>query len=244
MHMVRLTKRDVRLLVKLNASRWLATRQVQALIFPGTDLSLTRRRLRKLAQEGYVRSIRQHHEAEAFHTVGPKGAALLEARGKKVVREQSLPKQLTHFVGINDIRIAVETGGAPVKYFYAAWELGQFEHFRHLIPDAIFSTMDGQRRRFAVEYDCSTESRALIARKVTAYLEGGTSFAWHAVLIICGTASRVRSLAVYLRRMDLPACRFLAAVMADVREAGIYGRVFIDLSGAGTHRIALREVAC
>ncbi len=104
--------------------------------------------------------------------------------------------------------------------------------------------MDGQRRRFAVEYDCSTESRAMLARKVTAYLEGGTSFVWHAVLIIGETASRVRSLAKYLRRLDLPERRILAAAMADVRDAGIYGRVFMDLNEPGTHRIALREVGC
>ncbi len=242
--MVKLTKRDVRLLVKLNASRWLATRQVHAFIFPGTNITAVRRRLRKLTQEGYVRSIRPHHEAEAFHTVGPKGAALLEARGKKVAREQTLPKQLGHLVGINDIRIAVETGGASVSYFYAAWELGRFEYFRHLIPDAVFCITDGRNRRFAVEYDCSTESRAMLARKVTAYLEGGTSFVWHAVLIIGETASRVRSIAAYLRRLDLPERRILAAVMADVRDAGIYGRVFMDLNEQGTHRITLREVGC
>ncbi len=190
MHMVRLTKRDVRLLVKLNASRWLATRQVQAFIFPATNITAVRRRLRKLTQEGYVRSIRPHHEAEAFHTVGPKGGALLEARGKKVAREQTLPKQLGHLVGINDIRIAVETGGASVSCFYAAWELGRFEYFRHLIPDAVFCITDGRNRRFAVEYDCSTESRAILARKVTAYLQQvativtpDTILRWHRELI-------------------------------------------------------------
>ncbi len=101
-----------------------------------------------------------------------------------------------------------------------------------------------RNRRFAVEYDCLTESRAMLARKVMAYLEGRTSFVWQAVLIIGETASRVRSLATYLRRLDFPERRILAAVMARVREAGIYGRVFMDLSEPGTHRIALREVGC
>src|SRR5712692_8349853 len=121
---VRLTDRDLRMLVKLAVCRWLATAQIQRLYFPEATLNAVQKRLRKLSDDGYLRSHREHPTAEAIHAVGRKGKPLVEEKGIEVTLTADVPKQLDHMLGVNEIRIDVETSSARVAWFFAYWQLG------------------------------------------------------------------------------------------------------------------------
>src|SRR2546425_4243188 len=121
---VRLTDRDLRMLVKLAVCRWLATTQIQRLYFPEATLNAVQKRLRKLSDAGYLRSYREHPTSEAIHAVGPKGKPLVEEKGIEVALGADVPKQFDHMLGVNEVRIAVETSGVRVAWFFAYWQLG------------------------------------------------------------------------------------------------------------------------
>jgi|GEM_PF-5077678 len=231
--MVRLTRRDVRLLAKLAASRWLSTRQIAALIFNGKDPSIARRRLAQLAKAGYVHSLRTSRTAEVFHAVGREGKPVLAREGLSIELERTLPGELEHLKGINDIRVAVEAEGVPVRYFYAAWELRRFPQFRHVIPDAAFAIEAERKLRFLVEYDRAREPRKVLRQKVLTYQEGVLEHAWDGLLVIAETAARAESLVRGLSPLDLPARRFFVTDMSVVRTKGFFGSVFTDLALAG-----------
>src|SRR5437879_4379652 len=108
---VKLTERDRRMLVKCAVCRWLTTDQVKRLYFAEATLNAVQKRLRKLSEAGYLRSYREHPTAEAIHAVGPKGKTLVEEKGVEVALGGEIPRQVEHMQGVNEIRIAVETGG-------------------------------------------------------------------------------------------------------------------------------------
>lgn len=202
---VRLTQRDERLLAKLAASRWLTTSQIQRFFFPLASRDAVRKRLRKLAFARHLHSQQPHQMAEALYSVGPKGKLVLKGKGMEVALERGLPKQLQHFIGINDIRIAVECSGSPVIYFFAAWELGRLRWICPVIPDAIFALGNGYRSTFVVEYDRGTETNEQFSRKMQAYERGLDGFLFDAVLIVTDTQGRLETLGRHLRKHTLPA---------------------------------------
>ncbi|MGH9680477.1 MAG: replication-relaxation family protein, partial [Candidatus Acidiferrales bacterium] len=106
---VRLTDRDVRMLVKCAVCRWLMTAQIHKLYFPDATLNAVQKRLRKLSDAGYLRSYREHPTAEAVHAIGPKGKPVVEEKGIEAALGEEVPRQLEHLMGVNQIRIAVET---------------------------------------------------------------------------------------------------------------------------------------
>src|SRR5881628_1987578 len=112
---VKLTERDRRMLVKCAVCRWLTTEQLKRLYFPEATLNAVQKRLRKLSEAGYLRSHQELPTAEAIHAVGPKGKPLVEEKGIEVAGGE-VPRQVEHMLGVNEIRIAVETGGANVAY--------------------------------------------------------------------------------------------------------------------------------
>src|SRR3989442_10837267 len=128
---MRLTPRDRKLLWKLAAARWLSTKQVTALLFSNVTPEMARRRLRLMNESKYVFSWQHNSMDEALHTLDAEGRNLLRERGWgfPVKLERVPPKNLEHFIGINDIRVAVErsaqTDGITIGFFYACWELQQ-----------------------------------------------------------------------------------------------------------------------
>src|SRR6266403_3822991 len=113
----RLTDRDLRMLVKCAICRWLTTGQIQRLYFPKATLNAVQKRLRKLSDAGYLRSYREHPTAEAVHALGPKGKPLVEERGVEAALAAEVPQQLEHLLGVNEVRVAVESGSAQLAYF-------------------------------------------------------------------------------------------------------------------------------
>src|SRR5439155_15140840 len=140
---MRLSVRDRKLLAKLAAARWLSTRQVAALLFSNVSLEMARRRLRLLVESRYVFSWQHNSMAEALHSLDVKGREFLKEKGWEfaIKLERVPPKNLEHFLGINDIRVAVErsarsSDGLTIGFFYACWVLQQRGWAYALIPDA------------------------------------------------------------------------------------------------------------
>src|SRR2546426_7172441 len=137
--MLRLTERDKALIVKCSVCRWLTTSQVRRLYFPRATVNAVQKRLRKLSEEGYLRTHREDLLSEAIHAVGPKGKTIAEEKGVEAAVVREVPRQIAHLRGVNDIRIAVETGAVRVAYFFAHWQLANLGWTYPVIPDAIFA---------------------------------------------------------------------------------------------------------
>ena len=236
--LVRLTERDEQILAKLVPARWLTTRQLRRLFFTAASLSAVRRRLRKLVGARYLRSYQEHPMTEALYTLGPKGEVVLEGKGLDIRREQTPRKQLEHFVGINDLRVAVECSSTPVVYFFAAWELAGFGWAYRVIPDAVFAVDYGARRTFLAEYDRSNEPVQEFAKKVRLYQDGLEGFRFDAVLILTKTKGRIVSLRRHLQRRGLPLGRYLATTLTEILDGDIWSKAFIDLADPEAKREA------
>src|SRR6266481_2588152 len=168
----RLTDRDLRLLVKCAICRWLTTGQIQRLYFPKATLNAVQKRLRKLSDAGYLRSYREHPTAEAVHSLGPKGRPLVEEKGVEAIVSAEVPQQLEHLLGVNEIRIAVESSATQVAYFFSYWQLSDMGWSHTVIPDAVFAVSTPERHTFVIEYDRSTETLVKLLQKLRSYDRG------------------------------------------------------------------------
>jgi Replication-relaxation len=200
---VRLTARDRRILVRLAAARWLTTTQVANLFFPDVTVEMARRRLRLLGEESYILSLQANQMAEALHTLGQNGKEFLLARGwKRSIRlERVPPKNLEHFRGVNDIRVAVERSaerdGVELAFFFASWELQQQGWAFPVIPDAAcLIERSGKSVTVLYEYDRGEESTEYVARtKFRPYAaEGFHGFPFSDVLVVVDTPERLGQL--------------------------------------------------
>jgi hypothetical protein len=233
----RLTDRDLRLLVKLALCRWLTTAQIQRLYFPEATLNAVQKRMRKLADAGYLRSYREHPTAEAVHAVGPKGQPLAEEKGIEVALAADVPKQLEHMLGINEVRIGVETSAVPVAWFFAYWQLSDLGWGFPVIPDAIFAVREEEgRRTFLVEYDRGTETLRKLLVKLQWYDKGLIGFPFEAVLIFTERTRRLDLLSRGLRRKAV-SLTVLASTMEEIKEAGLFQSAFVELPGAEKRKV-------
>ena len=235
--MVRITSRDVRLVSKCGAAQWLTTSQVQRLFFRDVTADRVRKRLRKLGEDGYLRALQPNQMAEMFHTVGPEGKRLLEGKGLDVKLLRKLPEHLEHLVGINDIRVEVESAEVEVSYFFAHWELGKFGWGYPVIPDAVFSVRLGREATFMVEYDRSTEDRSELSGKLRQYQSVAGSFPFDAVVIVtesCDAADRLS----HLFRFGRQAFPVLGTSLHELRAEGMFGPVFRN----GSQKVSLGDV--
>jgi len=226
--MLRLTLRDKALLVKCSVCRWLTTTQIQRLYFPSATLNAVQKRLRKLSDAGYLRSYRENLIAEALHTVGPKGQAVFLEKGIEFVTGSDVPRQVEHLVGINDIRISVETGTVSIPFFFAHWQLSNLGWKHAVIPDAIFAVKDPLRRTFLVEYDRGTEPLGILLKKLGAY-EELTGFPFEAVLIV---TEQIRQRDLFSRKVrdgNLVVPVFMSHI-DEIREVGIFRSDFSDVA--------------
>lgn len=202
---VRVTQRDQKLLANLAAARWLTTRQVKSLCFSEVSIEMARRRLRILGGGGFVHSWRINRMAESLHSLGPNGRKLLVSRGwaEEIRLERRPPKNIEHFLGINDIRIAVERSaqseGIAINFFFAYWELlHQGWEFR-IIPDAACQFVHrGKDLTLLFEFDRGEESPGYIIRtKFRPYADGLDGFPFSRVLMVVETDRRLDQLRKY-----------------------------------------------
>lgn len=199
---VRVTGRDRKTLSKLAAARWLTTRQLAALCFPGVSVEMARRRLRLLREACYVRSLQGNQMAEALHTLGPRGRELLMAKGWQVALplERRPPRNLEHFLGINHIRVAVErsarSDSVALGFFFACWELQQNGWAYRIIPDAAcHADHHGKSATVLFEYDRGEESARYVLRtKFRPYAQGFAGLPLSRVVVVVETERRLREL--------------------------------------------------
>ncbi len=227
---LRLTDRDVRMLVKCAVCRWLTTAQIKRLYFPEVTLNAVQKRLRKLSDAAYLRSYREHPTAEAIHAVGPKGKPLVEEKGVEVALAGEVPRQLEHMLGVNDVRIAVETNAARVAWFFAYWQLADLGWSYGVIPDAVFAVRTPERRTFLSEYDRGTETLEKLIRKLRWYDRGLEGFPFEAVLVITQRARRLDLLSRELQRGNL-SLTVLASGLEEINEGNLFESEFVELPG-------------
>lgn len=238
---VRLTDRDIRLLAKCAICRWLTTQQIRRLYFPRATLNAVQKRLRKLSETGYLRSYQEHPTAEAVHTVGPKGKPLLAGREIEVVLGGEVPAHLAHLLGVNEIRIAVETSGVRVAYFFAYWQLSDLGWKYTVIPDAVFAVHSPARRTFLVEYDRSTETLGKLLEKLRWYGSRVADFQSEAVLIVTERTRQLDFLAREIRKKK-PPMKVLVSTLDSIAETGFLSSDFIEVpSGERTKLLVLPE---
>jgi hypothetical protein len=215
---MRLTARDAKVLTTGAAARWVTTAQMHAMCFPEVSIEVARRRLRLLRKDGYLFSYRASRMAETLHSLGPRGKEALIKRGwQSAIRlERKPPKNLEHFLGINDIRVAVERSarreGIKVEFFFAYWELLQRGWALPLIPDAVCQfARDGKELTVLFEYDRGEESPGyLIRTKFKPYGRGLDGFPFSKVVVVIETRQRLGQLREYaVRHVDVSKFIFL-----------------------------------
>lgn len=226
--MLRCTERDKKLIAKCALCKWLTTSQVQRLYFADATLNAVQKRLRKLAEEGYLRTHRESILSETLCAVGPKGRAVVEEKGLEWNGAQDIPRQIGHLVGVNEVRIAVETGTLPVAYFFAHWEFAPLGWRHPVIPDAVFGLRTPVLRNFAVEFDRATEGASVLADKLGIYQAGLTGFAFEAVLFVTERVRRMDALRRELTKRSV-SVRILVGTLADLQSQGLGSLAFLDL---------------
>ena len=234
---LRLTERDLRMLVKCALCRWLTTDQLRRLYFPGATLNAVQKRLRKLADAGYLRSHREHPTAESIHAVGPKGKPLVEEKGVEVAAGNDVPSQVEHLLGVNELRLGVEQGPVAVAYCFAYWQLADLGWRHPVIPDLLFAVRSPERRAFVAEYDRGTETLDKLFEKLRRYGAGLEGFPFEGVLVVTEETRRFDLLARAMRGSEL-AMRVMVSTIEQVRVAGVFGTPFVELPG-GAKRMVL-----
>ena len=143
--------------------------------------------------------------AEALHTMGPHGPDLLsDERAQHIRLERSLPKNLSHLTGINQIRVAVErtarVDGIALGFFFASWELQAHGWKLSFIPDAACRVERAGRSTTALfEYDRGEERPSyLLQTKFARYHEGLPGFPFSRVVVVAETAELRDRLQAYL----------------------------------------------
>ncbi len=218
---MKLTPRCNELFRLLRGARWLSTGQIHRRFFPNASLDAARKRLRKQVETRHLVAYREHRMMETLFTLGREGKRVLEQVSAGEIRlERQPPKQLAHFAGINDIRIAAELAGS-LSYFFACWELPAFGWQHPLIPDALCAFSD---RTFAIEYDRGMEGVRFFAEtKIALYDHGLDGLPLTAVLVITDGKQRMKNLAQAVNAARQP---ILFSTLDVVRTQGLLAPVF------------------
>ena len=189
---MRLTPRCMDMLKLLSAARWLRTRQLRRRFFAGCSVNAAQKRLRALAAGNFVRRLQPNRMEDALFTLGPEGKRVLERGGlSDLVLHRQVPKQLEHFSGVNDIRIAAELS-FDLNYFFAYWELASIGWKQPIIPDAVFGV---ESKNIAVEFDRGNENVRFFAQKLKLYERGFHDFPLDRILVVTDRKARIEAFA-------------------------------------------------
>jgi hypothetical protein len=218
---MKLTPRCTELFRLLRGARWLSTGQIHRRFFKSASLDAARKRLRKLVEARHLVAYREHQMKEVLFTLGPEGKRVLEEVSTEEIRlERKPPKQLAHFAGINDIRIAAELAGS-LSYFFACWELPALNWQHPVIPDAICAF---SHRTFAFEYDRGMEGVRFFAdTKIVFYEHGLEGLPLTAVVVITDGRQRIKNLT---RVVSCTRQTILFSTLEKVRTQGLLAPIF------------------
>lgn len=224
---VRLSERDLKVLAKCAVSKWLTTSQLRRLYFQNVTADAACKSLRRLTKTGCLLSFRANRMCEALHAIGPNGKAALAAKGLEVEVSRRPPRQVEHMVGINHVRVSLETHPGRVVYFFACWELGKFGWPHPVIPDAVFELNYPRRCKFALEFDRATEPFNVFWQKLCSYAAIFSDSTLNAVALVTETRERLRTI---LRHLDtrVSPIPILGTSLPDIQNTDIYSAVFRD----------------
>ena len=224
---MRLSERDRKVLAKCAVAKWLTTSQLRQLYFRNVTADAACKSLRRLSQAGYLASFRENRMTEALHTIGSKAKAVLRARGLEVDVSRTPPRHLEHLLGVNQVRVWLESETDRVAYFFAHWEIGKFPWALPVIPDAIFELKCPRRCKFALEFDRATEPLNVFWRKLRSYETVLSAFPLIAVVLVTETDGRLRSILRHAAAR-VPAVPIVGASVPGIGQAGIYSALFRD----------------
>lgn len=240
--MTKLTSRDFKVLWSCADCQVLTTSQVQRWHFAGTTLRKVQKRLQKLAEAGYLNAIQTRVGVDNLVVLGRTGWEELQKKGWKEELKKELPKDLEHHLGVVDIRIAVQKGleglsGMKLRYFYAYWELGQFQWSYPIIPDALFSIRNAYVASAAVEFDRNTYSLAVFAKKLLQYRRLVVSHPITTVVVVAENRTNIEKLGQELEsvRVQIP---LLVTALEDLKERGLAAAVEPQMHVAGSRTVA------
>jgi hypothetical protein len=195
---MRLTARDMAVILAVRDYRVLRRDQIQRLLFPSQNT--TNYRLQRLFQHGFLerrwRPIEYgQNPGQAIYLLGKKGADLL-AKSVDVASEIVMRRGVSHTVhspflqhtlSVNEVHIAFALGVQRAGYGIDKWiredelkAVGDYVFSSStsgiprqvaIIPDAYFALhLGGRRAHFLLEVDRATETNGRWKRRVQAYL--------------------------------------------------------------------------
>lgn len=219
--MVMLTPRDKRILGKCADAAWLTTSQIHALFFKDKTLDAVRKRLRKLVEASYLKTVQTRYFLDSFYTLDDAGIDVVRLTRPDVQKHRTVPEHLEHLAAINDVRIAVESSNRKIRFFYAHWELPALGWMYPVIPDATFSIVTDRTSTCMVEIDRGTELSKDILKKFEGYAIVALTFPFDAVILLT-TSPKGRSKSERLwAKTERPFAIFLGT-HADMVKDGIW----------------------
>jgi len=220
---MRLTGRCKEILKLLRVARWLTTSQLHRRFFIPATLDASRKRMKTLVEGGYAKKVQPNRMGEALFTLGPEGKRLLERQGATAIMlERTLPRQLEHLLGVNDIRVAAELSFS-LTYFFAYWELPGIKWQHPIIPDAVFGV---ERHSFAVGFDRGMENvRFFVRTKLSLYQRGLDGFSVHRVMVVTDRRPRLEALA---KAIGGKKTKVVFTTLDLVREHGFTAPIFFE----------------
>jgi hypothetical protein len=219
--MVQLTTRDKRILGKCADAQWLTTNQIHTLFFKDRTLDAVRKRLRKLVEANYLKAVQTRYFIDSFHTLDDAGITVVRLARPGIQKHRTVPEHLEHLAAINDVRVAVESSGTNIRFFYAHWELSALGWRYPVIPDAAFSVVTDRTSTCMVEIDRGTELNKDILQKFEGYATVALTFPFDAVMLLTlSPKGRSRSERLWAKTNN-PFAIFLGT-HADMLKDGIW----------------------
>jgi len=219
--MVMLTARDKRILGKCADAQWLTTSQIHALFFKDKTLDAVRKRLRKLVEAKYLKTAQTRSFLDSFYSLDDAGLDVVRQTRPNVHKHGKVPDHLEHLAAINDVRVALESSGINIRFFYAHWELSALGWMYPVIPDAAFSVVTDRTSTCMVEIDRGTELSKDILKKFEGYAIVALTFPFDAVILLTTSPKgRLKSERLWAKT-ERPFAIFLGAY-ADLLKDGIW----------------------
>jgi len=246
---MQIRERDIKILMKVNECRWLATSQLKRYFFSNATTRAVSKRLNLLVKAGFLNCNRQSYVDEYYYQLGTKCRQLLldntEISAENLVIPRSFPKQLNHLSKINDIRWYVENSlkevNGELHFFLVDRDLKGLLRNSLVIPDILLSfkfDSSGKALSFkgAVEYDSGTENPQYFGRdKIKKYYEMISSerqifnTPGLQVLVIADSRRRIAQLIKYSFKFLNSNLKVLFCAMEDIQVSkNLFNVAFID----------------
>lgn len=247
--MMKLTNRDIQILLKINECLWLSTKQIKSYFFPSTTMRAINKRLKMLVNEGYLICRQPSKTEEYYFKLGKKAKHVLieetEIDSEHISTTCRFPAHLKHFSTLNDLRWYFETSinnkQGELHFFFVDRELPDLLGNLLIIPDILVSfsvPQEGQLKRYmiALEYDAGTENpqyfgRDKVKKYYEAYERGHFIFTNNNSLVVtfADSTKRVDQLIKYSKKFIDDRIQFLFASLEDLKmQSDIFANIYVD----------------